>query len=85
MITPTTDDGPAGPLVAPDVEVWNRSTTGVPFSALPGDVALAHVLRFDGYAVASSVLSALEMEISEDWGGQGRAVPVTASWTSPAC
>ncbi|QFG67958.1 hypothetical protein [Ornithinimicrobium pratense] len=59
--------------LGPDIEVWNRATSGVPWSDLAGDVALAHVLRFDGYAAAGSVLEAVEMEISEDWAGQGRA------------
>lgn len=74
----TTEDGLTEPGrcvegVEAHLEVWNRSTTGVPWSDLPGDVALAHVLRFDGYAAAGSVLGAVEMEIGEDWAGQGRA------------
>lgn len=68
-----TEAGPAGQgPVPPDLEVWNRSTTGVPWSGLPGDVALAHALRLDGYAAAGSVLGGLEIEISEGWGDQGR-------------
>lgn len=59
--------------VDPATEVWNRATSGVPFSELPGDVALAHALRFDGYAAAGSVLAAVEMELGEGWGGDGRA------------
>lgn len=59
--------------VPPDIEVWNRATSGVPYSDRPGDVALAHALRFDGYAAAGSVLTGIEMEIGEGWAGEGRA------------
>jgi hypothetical protein len=52
--------------VEPEIEVWDRATSGVPWSELAGDVALAHALRLDGYAAAGSVLSGLEMEIGED-------------------
>ena len=53
--------------------VWDRATGGVPASDLPGDVALAHALRFDGYAAAGSIVSAVEMEIGEGWTGEGRS------------
>lgn len=59
--------------VAPHVEVWNRSTTGVPYSDRAGDAALAHALLFEGYAGGGSVLSAIESEIEEGRVGEGRA------------
>lgn len=68
---PTPDGEPR--TVPADVEVWNRATSGIPFSTRPGDVALAHALRFDGYAGAGSVLGGLEMEIGENCVGEGRA------------
>lgn len=59
--------------IEPHDEVWNRSTTGVPYSPAAGDVSLAHALRFDGYAQGEGVLAAIETEVGEERAGEGQA------------
>lgn len=62
-----------GDLTDHALQVWNRATGGVAASDREGDIALARALRFDGYAAAGSIVSAIEMEIGEGWVGEGRA------------
>lgn len=67
MVT-TTDGDPTDRAL----QVWNRAAGGVAASDREGDIALARALRFDGYAAAGSIVSAIEMEIGEGWTGEGR-------------
>lgn len=66
-------DDEVEPAIEPDIEVWNRATSGTAYSWLAGDVALAHALRLDGDAAAGSLLAALEAEVGEGTVGAGRA------------
>lgn len=50
------------------VEVWNRATSGTPYSAKAGDVALARVLRFHGHAEGDGLPEAIEDATETEFG-----------------
>lgn len=62
---------PASTGDARATEVWNRATSGEPASDRQGDEALAHALRFLGYAEGDGLLSAVEHEREEQCVGTG--------------
>lgn len=50
------------------LEVWNRATAGTPYSPLAGDVALARVMLFHGYAENGGLPHAVEMATETETG-----------------
>lgn len=53
---------------ADPLEVWNRATSGTPYSAKVGDVALARVLLFHGYAENGGLPEAIQVATETEFG-----------------
>jgi Holliday junction resolvase-like predicted endonuclease len=53
---------------ADPLDVWNRATSGTPYSAKVGDVALARVLLFHGYAENGGLPEAIQVATETEFG-----------------